>query len=114
MTACTFNGSTVPSYKVEEMHAKGALTFDCTIQCRTGTYSDITTLQALQGHIGVNILASGKTRIQTTGGTKGSLVLNGTTYPNCYIEDLSDIHEVPKSTPFARWEFVIKFVQETV
>jgi len=57
-------------------------------------------------------LASGKTRIQTTGGTKASLVVNGTTYTNCYIADLT-WREAPDARPFDVWEYTVKFIQET-
>lgn len=114
MVACTFNGTTVPVKRVEKISVKAAMDFRCTLRCRTPTYSVITSLQALRGHIGVQVLASGKTRIQTTGGTKGTLVLNGVTYLNCYISDFDDLHEVEKSLPFTEWEFSISFIQETV
>ena len=113
MTACTFNGVTVHSYNVESMSAKGAYTFECTLRCRTGTFSDITSLQALQGHIGTQLMASGKTRIQTLGGTKATLVLNSVSYLNCYIADLT-WNENKNAIPFDRWEYTIKFVQETI
>jgi hypothetical protein len=114
MVACTFSGVTVPVSRVEKINAKGAYTFEASCRCRTPTYSIITSLQALRGHIGIQVLLSGKTRIQTTGGTKGSLVLNGVTYPNCYIADFEDPHEVPNSLPFTEWEFTVSFVQETI
>jgi hypothetical protein len=98
---------------VESESAKGAYAYEVTLLCRTGTFSHITSLEALQGHIGVQVLASGKTRIQTTGGTKASLVLNGVTHTNCYIADLTH-REVPNALPFDRWEYTVKFVQETI
>jgi len=114
MVACTFNTtSTVHVYRVESMSIKGAYAFECALKCRTGTFSDITGLAALQGHIGTQLMASGKTRIQTLGGTKASLILNGVTYTNCYIADLT-WNEVPNAMPFARWEYTIKFIQETI
>ena len=113
MVACTFNGVTVYVTKVESMSAKGAYTFEVTLRCRTGTFSDITSLQALQGHITPTPMMSGKTKIQTTGGTKGTLVLNGVTYLNCYIADLTH-QEAPNALPFDRWEYTVKFQQETV
>jgi hypothetical protein len=113
MVACTFSGVTVHSYRIESISAKGAFTFEVTLNCRTGTFSDITSLQALQGHIGVTTLLSGKTKIQTTGGTKATLVLNGVTYLNCYIADLTH-REIPNALPFDRWEYTVKFTQETV
>jgi len=113
MVACTFNGVTVHSRSVESESAKGAYTYEVILLCRTGTYSDITSLEALQGHIGTQLLASGKTRIQTTGGTKATLILNGVTHLNCYIADLTH-REVPNALPFDRWEYTVKFIQETI
>jgi hypothetical protein len=114
MTAyCTFSGATVPIYRWTEWHPIGVYVNEITLDCRTPTFSVITSLQALQGHIGLQIMASGKVRIQTTGGTKASLVLNGTTYTNCYISDIR-VHEPDKSLPFTQYEFTIRFVQETV
>ena len=114
MVACTFSGVTVPVSHVEKISAKGAYTFEASFRCRTPTYSIITSLQALRGHIGLQVMASGKVRIQTTGGTKATLVINGTSYLNCYISDLDDPHEVPSTLPFTEWEFTISFVQETI
>ena len=111
---CTFNSVTVPISHVDKIDAKAGYTFETTLRCRTATYSVITNLQALYGHIGTQVMASGKTRIQTTGGTKATLVLNGVTYLNCYIANMSDPREVARSLPFTEWEFTISFVQETV
>ena len=114
MTAlCSFSSVTIKSYRVENEVANGAYSYEVTLACRTGTFSDITSLEALRGHIGVTTMASGKTRIQTNGGTKASLVLNGVTHTNCYISDLTH-SEVSNALPFDRWEYTVKFVQETV
>jgi hypothetical protein len=113
MALPTFNSVSIPSYNISDWKVTGAYVNEITMDCRTPTFSDITSLQALQGHIGTQLMASGKTRIQTTGGTKASLVINGTTYLNCYISAL-ERHEVKGANPFDMWEFTIKFVQETV
>jgi hypothetical protein len=113
MADSTFSTVTIHDYQVESMSAKAALSFECTLKARTATFTDISSLYALQGHIGVTKLASGKTRIQTTGGTKASLVINGVTYTNCYISDLT-WWEVPNARPFDVWEYTVSFVQETV
>jgi hypothetical protein len=112
MVTCSFGAVTVPTYEIESISAKGALTFACSLKCRTPTYSIVTSLQALQGHIGIRTLASGKTRIQTAGGTKATLVLNGTTYLNCYIEDMTPTET--QHSNLGQWEFTIKFQQETI
>jgi hypothetical protein len=113
MADSAFSTVTIHDYQVESMSAKAALSFECTLKARTATFTDISSLYALQGHIGVTTLASGKTRIQTTGGTKASLVVNGTTYTNCYIADLT-WNEVPDARAFDVWEYTVKFVKETV
>jgi len=110
---CTFSTVTVPVFRWSGWHTIGAYVNEITLECRTPTFGDITSLRALQGHIGTQVLLSGKTRIQTTGGTKASLVLNSVTYTNCYIADIA-VREPNKSLPFTRYEFTIKFVQETV
>lgn len=113
MALPTFSSASIPSYNISDWKVIGAYVNEITMDCRTYTFSDITSLQALQGHIGTQLMASGKTRIQTTGGTKASLVINGTTYPNCYISSLI-WHEAKGANPFDMWEFTIKFVQETL
>jgi hypothetical protein len=49
--------------------------------------------------------------VQTVGGTKGSLVLNGVTYTNCYIESISAA-EAPQSN-LGAWNFTVSFVKDT-
>jgi hypothetical protein len=110
---CAFSSVTLKSYRIEEEKSNGAYSYEVTVACRTGTFSDITSLEALRGHIGITTMASGKTRIQTVGGTKASLVLNSVTHTNCYIADLTH-REVPNALPFERWEYTVKFVQETI
>lgn len=112
MVACSFSGVTVPSYRIESLNQKGAYYFDVTLKCR-GTLAQIASLQALQGLISIEQMDSGKTKIQTLGGTKATLVLNGTSYLNCYISELN-CNEAPNSLPFDQWESTIKFIQETV
>ena len=112
-SAVTFSSVTIPSFHIDNESAIGALTYEVTLTCRTGTKSDITSHSALQGHIGITRLASGKTRIQTSGGTKGTLTINGVAHPNCYIADLT-WKEAQNSLPFERWEFTVKFVEETI
>lgn len=113
MTAkVTFSTAAVDAYEIAPFTAVGSYSFECSMRCRCDSSANIVALKALQGHIGVQVLASGKTRIQTTGGTKATLTINGLTYPNCYISALS-WQLVPKSKPFTRYEYTIKFVQET-
>jgi hypothetical protein len=114
LTACTFNGVTVPSREITRIDQLGTTTmyrFECTVDCRTETYSQYTALAALVGILNKTTLLNGKTSIQTIGGTIGSLVLNGTTYTNCYIESLSAA-EVSQSN-LGVWDFTISFVKDT-
>jgi hypothetical protein len=115
MVACTFDSTTVPSRQIisERMVGpSGTYEYEVKILCRTKTYSQYTALAAKFGRTGKTTLLSGKTSVQSVGGTCGSLVLNGTTYTNCYIADLSNA-EIPQ-TNFGAWEFTITFVRHTV
>ena len=113
MTAkVTFSTATVDAYEIAPFTAIGSYSFECSMRCRCDTSSNIAALKALQGHVTATILMSGKTKVQTTGGTKATLTINGLTYANCYISALS-WQLVPKSKPFTRYEYTIKFIQET-
>jgi hypothetical protein len=115
MVSCTFDSTTVPSRHIlREMMigTAGAYAYECEIECRTETYTDYTALAAKTGYITKTTMLSGKTSVQTIGGTKGTLVLNGITYTNCYIENLSNA-EVTDSN-LGVWSFTIGFVRETI
>lgn len=109
----TFSGVTIKSAQVTDWQTIGAYSLNVTLRCRTGTFTDITSLQALQGHTSTERMMDGKTAIQAFGATKATLVINGTSYPNCYISEPLTWSEVPRSLPFTDWEYVVKFVQET-
>jgi len=115
MTAtCTFNSTTVESYEVRHLEIIGSTTvysLEATLACRATSLTNYNALAGKRGRLGVKPLYSGKVRCQTIGGTKGDLVLNGTTYTNCYISDLSRA-EVSKSH-LGVWEYTISFVKET-
>ena len=115
MTACTFDGTTVPVREVTRIDmlgdTSGSVRFECTLECRTKTFSEYTTLVGKSGLISKTLLYSGKTCVQTVGGTKGTLILNGVTYPNCYIENISAA-QISKSLLNA-WTFNISFVRDT-
>lgn len=113
MADSTFSTVTIHDYQVDRMVDKAGLVFECTLKARTATFTDISSLYALQGHIGVTTMASGKQKIQTTGGTKASLVVNGVTYANCYISELY-WNEAPNARQFDVWEYTVSFVQETI
>ena len=108
---CTFGTTTVPSRAVRNMKIVGSYEFEVEIECATKTFSEYTALAALAGPCTPIQLKSGKVRVQTEGGTKASLVLNGTTYTNCYIADISAAEA--DGMQLGLWIFNIKFVQET-
>lgn len=115
MTVCTFDGTTVETYEIQRLDQIGTspiIKFECTVACRTGVYANYTALVAKKGIIGKSICwPSGKTSIQTVGGTLGTLVLNGITYTNCYIDDIGAA-EVERSN-LGLWKFTISFVKDT-
>ena len=113
MTAyVTFNAVTVPTHHLDKLTLGDA--FEVTFSCRTSTYGDILALQALApSSITMDRVSGGKTRITALGGTKATLVINGISYSNCYIAEISGITEAPNSLPFDEYEFTIRFVQET-
>jgi len=108
----TFNSVTVPTHHLDKLTLGDA--FEAVFSCRTGTYGDILALQALApSSITMDRVSGGKTRITALGGTKATLVINGISYSNCYIAEISGITEAPNSLPFDEYEFTIRFVQET-
>jgi len=111
--ATKFGNVWVHSSLVENMRSIGTLYFEVTLKCWTKVYSDITLLQVLAAPINVIQMHSGKTKIQSEGGTKATLVLNGTSYPNCYIANLI-CQDEQASTNFEGWWYTVTFVQETV
>ena len=118
MTTCTFDGATVPTYLIEEIQQQGNYSFSCRLRCRTPTYSVYTTLNGKAGTTsqpGVcaigTVVENGYVSVQSYGGTKGTLVLNGVTYTNCYIQAISAA-EASKSN-LGLWEFSISFLKET-
>jgi hypothetical protein len=114
MTAvCTFAGVTVPSRLIRSIKmvgAAGALAYEAEIECVTETFSEYTALAALYAPCGTQELIGGTIKV-TSSGTKGSLVLNGNTYTNCYIKDLSAA-EVQDSN-LGVWTFTTSFVRDT-
>ncbi len=109
---CTFSTTTVPSRAVRNMKIIGSYEFEVELECATKTFSEYTALAALAGPCNPRQLASGKIRVQTTGGTKASLVLNGTTYTNCYIKEISAAEA--DGMQLGLWIFTIVFVRETI
>lgn len=115
MVSCTFDSVTVPSIRVIRQEidgTAGAVGMELELECRTATYADYTTLAAKYGQLSKTKLLSGKTRVISPLGTSGTLVFNGATYTNCYIERISAA-EVPWSN-LGVWSFTIAFVRHTV
>lgn len=111
---CTFNSVTVPSRHIINevmIGTAGAYFYEVEIECATKDRSQYTALAALYGHCGVDRLLNGYTAVTSALGTKASLVLNGTTYTKCYIEDLSNAEA--DGTQLGMWIFRIKFVRDT-
>lgn len=114
MAVCTFDSTTVQStHMIREVMVgtAGAYEYELELRCRTATYSNYTALAAKYGRSSKTRLLSGLVRVICPLGTSGSLVWNGATYTNCYIESLS-VAEVSRSNK-GLWEFVISFVRNT-
>ena len=112
MVTCTFDGTTVEGYQLQKFQpigSSGTYHFEMTLVCRAANLNNYNTLAGKFGRVGTKTLYNGKTKVQTKGGTSGSLVFNGTTYTNCYISDLSAA-EVSK-TNLGMYEYTISFVK---
>lgn len=113
MTVCTFDGTTVPTSRIASVKmigSGGSIQYEATLDCTTETYSDYTTLAAKYAPCGTDELIGGKIAV-TSSGTCGTLVLDGNTYTNCYIKDLTAA-EVQNSN-LGVWSFSITFVRDT-
>jgi hypothetical protein len=108
---CTFDNVTVPSRHVVRELILGSMVYEVDIDCATKTYSGYTALAAKAGHIQKRRLLSGYTRVTGKNATKGTLVLNGVTHTNCYIESIS-VAEAD-GMQLGLWEFRISFVRHT-
>jgi len=107
----TFNGTAITNPGLQKSE-QTAYSFKAEIEGVTSTYADITALRALSGPSKSSVLLSGYVKIQTLG-TKGSLVINGTTYTNCVIMDGVKEEEV-HGTAATWWKYSAKFEQETI
>ena len=108
---CTFDSTPVPSSRITRELILGSMVYEVEVECWTKTYSQYTALAAKAGHIGKRRLLSGYTRVTTKGGIKGTLVLNGVTYTNCYIESISNAEAA--GMQLGLWNFTISFVRHT-
>jgi len=114
MANVVFDGTTMRSREIVKLFllgSSGDLVFETTVACRTTAYSEYIDLVGKAAHCYKTTVITGKTSVQSTG-TKGTLVLNGSTYTNCYIESISAA-EVAESL-LAVWDFTVSFVRETI
>lgn len=114
MTTCTFDGTTVQTSLIRNVVMVGTggyYKYEVEVECKTKTYSDYTALAAKAAPIGKYTTLAGRTAVISASGTKGTLIINGDTYTNCYIEDISSA-EIPLSH-LGAWTFTIKFVRHT-
>jgi hypothetical protein len=114
MGSVVFDGTTMKSRELTRIYALGSsgdIAFECTISCRTTAYSVYTDLIAKAGYCNKTILLNGKVSVQSTG-TAGTLVINGSSYSDCYIESITAA-ETPESL-FSVWDFTVGFVRDTV
>ena len=106
----TFAGYTVSTRRMTHRVAEANNVFEISFECVTTSETEITNLKTLMGPLQKTRLLSGKISIQGSG-TKGSLVFNGTTYTNCYIESLT-VGEVIGSK-MGLLNYTISFVKDT-
>ena len=112
MPTVTFSGVTVKSAQCTNNILNGSLQREWTFRCVTDDKSDYTALSALQGRLIKTTLATGKVSVQVyAGGTRGTLVVDGSTYTYCAIEELSAVEKY--GTHLTAWEYTVKFVQDT-
>ena len=114
MGSVVFDGTTMKSREVTRLYILGSsvdLAMEAAVTCRTTAYSVYTDMVAKAGYCNKTILLSGKVSVQSTG-TSGTLVINGSSYSKCYIENISAA-ETPDSL-FSVWDFTVNFVRETI
>ncbi len=116
MAAAAFDSVDLDSIEVTRLDilgdSTGSVKFECEIHCTTETWSHYTALAAKAGPLSKTLLLSGKTRVISPLGTSGTLVLNGVSYTNCYIESISAA-EVEWSN-LKVWHYTVSFVKHTV
>lgn len=111
---CTFNSVTVPSRRVVSeviVGTSGAYSYEVELECATKTYSQYTAMAALYGPTAKDRLLSGHTVASSKVGTKATLVLNGVTWTNCYIEELTNAEA--DGSQLGLWLFRMRFVRDT-
>jgi len=111
MTTNTFDGTEIQVRQLLDFHKEGSDAFEVTFDCVTTDLTKITALTAKMGTVTKSRLIDGRMSVQTTG-TKGTLVLNGTSYTNCVITDIR-VKEL-FGTRFGGYSYTISFARETV
>lgn len=106
----TFAGYTVSTRRMTRRVAEANNVFEITFECLATEEAEITNLKTLMGPLEKDRLLNQKISIQG-GGTKDSLVFNGTTYTNCYIESLTVAETY--GTKMGLLNYTISFVQDT-
>lgn len=120
MAAAVFDSVDLDSIQVTRLDilgdTSGSVKFECDINCVTETFSHYTSMVAKagvgkDGCVTKTLLQSGKTSIQTIGGTSGTLVLNGVTYLNVYIENISAAEA--EWSNLKVWHYTVSFVRDS-
>jgi hypothetical protein len=108
--AVTFDGVTIQN-PAPLSPKQTADSFDITITGITTSKTDVDNLVAKAGKSTKYILKSGKVRIQTFG-TKGTLVIDGTSYTKCVIMEPIAVAEIGNVNQ-QKWQYTVMFSQET-
>jgi hypothetical protein len=109
MTMCTFAGYTVSTSQMTR-RVETPYEFEITFDCKATNETEIAALKVLVAPLDRDRLLNKKVQIQG-GGTKGSLVFNGTTYTNCYIENMT-VNEA-NGSKMGLLPYTISFVKDT-
>jgi hypothetical protein len=107
----TFDSVPIQVRQITNMKIEASDVFEVTFDCVTTSLTLITNLTAKAGTVTKTRLIGGKMSVQTTG-TKGTLVINGTSYTNCVIDSVV-IREAPDSL-LGVYYYTISFSRETV
>lgn len=107
----TFAGLTVHTRQCTKWELT-AQSFDCTFDCVTTSYADYAALAALKGSASVRraLLLCGEISNQGNG-TGGTLVVNGVSFTNCKITELSAAEAA--GTALQTWNYTVSFSQDT-
>jgi hypothetical protein len=110
MTMCTFAGNTISTARMTRRVEEGSNVFEISFDCIAMSETEIAALKVLQGPLVKDRLLNGKIAVQSSG-TSGSLVFNGITYTNCYIESMQ-VQEA-RGSSMTVLPYSISFVKDT-